>query len=92
VSFAYDPTKRPTSPGQPFLVVAENSAGQGGALSTLPTSDLTISSTPPVPAGSVSYTVKVLGLLPGSGNVTTSMTTPIVRGTTIVKSPVAVTK
>jgi hypothetical protein len=92
VSFAYDPTKRPTNPGQPFLVVAENSAGQGGALSTVPTSDLTISSTPPVPAGSVSYTVKVLGLLPGTGNVTTSMTTPIVRGTTIVKSPVAVTK
>jgi hypothetical protein len=92
VSFAYDPTKRPTSHGQPFLVVAENSAGQGGALSTVPTSDLTISSTPPVPAGSVSYTVKVLGLLPGTGNVTTSMTTPIVRGTTIVKSPVAATK
>jgi hypothetical protein len=39
----------------------------------------------------VSYSVNVLGLLPGTGDVTTSMTTPIVRGTTIVKSPVAVT-
>lgn len=91
VSFAYDPTDPPNALGQPFLVAAENSLGQGAALTTVPTSDLTISSTPPTAGGSVSYTVKVLGLLPGTGDVTTSMTTPIVRGTTIVKTPVKVT-
>jgi len=91
VTFAYDPTDAPTAEGQPFLVVAENGLGEGGALTTVPASDLTVSSTPPTAGGSVSYTVKLLGLLPGTGDVTTSMTTPIVRGTTVVKTPVTVT-
>ena len=92
VTFAYDPADPPTALGQPFLVAAENSLGEGGALTSVPTSDLTINSTAPTAGGSVSYTLKVLGLLPGTASVTTSMTTPIVRGTTIVKSTVDVTK
>ncbi len=91
ISFAYDPTKLPNAMGQPFLVVAENELGDGGSLTGAPTGDLTISSTPPTVGGSTSYTVTVLGLLPGTGDVTTEMTTPIIRGTTVVKSPVAVT-
>jgi hypothetical protein len=92
ITFAYDPTKALNPHGQPFLVAAENNLGEGGALTTLPTTDLTVSSTPATSGGSVSYTVKVLGLLPGSGSVTTSMTTPIVRGTTVVSTPIQVTR
>jgi subtilisin family serine protease len=96
ITFAYDPEARPANPnGQPFLVGAENSLGTGGGqlpAGTLPTGDLRVTSTPPVPGGTSTYQVKVRGLFPGDGKVTTSMTSPAVPGTTIVTSTVRVTR
>jgi Subtilase family/Fibronectin type-III domain/PA domain len=95
ITFAYDPAALPAAPGdQPFLIGAENAPGTGGGqlpAGTLPTGDLRVTSTDPVPGGTASYTVKVRGLLPGDGKVTTSMTTPVVPGTTVVSSTVRVT-
>jgi subtilisin family serine protease len=95
ITFAYDPAALPADPnGQPFLIGAENEVGDGGGLATgtLPTGDLRVTSTDPVPGGKVSYTVKVRGLIPGDGKVTSSMTSPIVPGTTVVGSTVKVTR
>jgi subtilisin family serine protease len=95
IVFAYDPAALPAAPGdQPFLVGAENQLGAGAGLpaGTLPTEDLRVNSTAPVPGGKASYTVKVRGLVPGDGTVTSSMTSPIVPGTTVVRSTVKVTR
>jgi subtilisin family serine protease len=95
ITFAYDPAALPADPnGQPFLVGAENVIGGGGGLpaGTLPTEDLRVTSTDPVPGGSTSYTVRVRGLIPGDGKITTTMTSPIVPGTTVVTSTVTVTR
>jgi hypothetical protein len=95
ITFAYDSAALPADPnGQPFLVGAENGLGTGGSqlpAGTLPTGDLRVTSTDPVPGGTVSYTVKVRGVVPGEGKVTSSMTTPVVPGTTVVSSTVEVT-
>jgi hypothetical protein len=95
ITFAYDPTALPADPnGQPFLIGAENGPGTGGSqlpAGTLPTGDLRVTSTDPVPGGTASYTVTVRGLIPGDGKVTSSMTSPLVPGSTVVSSPVKVT-
>ncbi|WP_426508741.1 S8 family serine peptidase [Dactylosporangium sp. McL0621] len=93
IVFAYDPATVGALPnGQNLAVGAENVNGTGGQglYNTLPTEDLRIVSTEPVPGASTSYTVTVFGLIPGSGEVTTSVSTPAVPGTTIVKSTVTV--
>jgi hypothetical protein len=94
IQIAYDPATL-TAPSIPFLVGAENligSAGDSLGPNTLPTSDLRVTSTDPVPGATVSYTVTVLGILPGVGHVTTSVDTPAVPGTTIVSSDITVHK
>ncbi|GAA0724247.1 S8 family serine peptidase [Dactylosporangium roseum] len=95
IVFAYDLASVSTLPnGQNLVVGAENLNGTGGEglpLNTLPTEDLRVVSTDPVPGASTSYTVTVRGLLPGTGTVTTSVVSPAVPGTTIVKSNVTVT-
>ncbi len=91
ISFAYDPTNLPADPaGQPFAVGAENIAGEGDIEAVLPTGDLRVVSTTPTPGDSASYTVAVEGRLPGTGTVTSRLTSPIVPGTTIVRTPVEV--
>jgi hypothetical protein len=91
ISYDYDPDALPDDPGLPFQVGAENVDGSGGdALAGPPTVDLVVATTPPTPGESFSYTVEVLGLLPSTGSVTTTMRTPIVPGTTVVRSPVEV--
>ena len=61
-------------------------------LGTLPTSDLRVTSTDPTPGAAVSYTVRLLGLLPGTGQVTSTLTSPVVPGTTRVSTPVRVVR
>jgi hypothetical protein len=91
ITYAYDPANLPADPNdQPFLVGAENILGQGDMEAVLPTEDLRVTSTDPVPGSSVTYTVDVRGIRPGLGLVTTSMTSPDVPGTTIVTSEVQV--
>ena len=95
IAFSYDFASVSTLPsGQDLVVGAENVAGTGGQglpLNTLPTTDLYVTSTDPVPGASTSYTVTVKGLLPGSGKVTTSVVTPAVPGTTVVNTDIGVT-
>ncbi len=94
IAFAYDPANMPAAPsGQDFVVGAENvngSGGQGLPFNTVPTGDLRVTSTDPVPGATVSYTVTTLAILPGDGKVTTSVNTPAVPGTTVVTSTVKV--
>jgi hypothetical protein len=91
VSFDYDDAALPADPnGQMFDVGCENSEGSGEGLHALPGQDMVCSSTAPTPGGSTSYTVTVRGILPGTGRMTSSMTTPIVPGTTMVTSEVTV--
>ena len=91
ITYAYDPTNLPADPnGQPFLVGAENILGQGDMEAVLPTEDLRVTSTAPVPGASVTYVVDVRGIELGVGVVTTEMTSPDVPGTTIVTSEVQV--
>ncbi len=92
ISFAYDPANRPADPqGQAFLVGAENAQGAGDMSATLPTSDLAVTSTDPVPGASYTYSVKVRGQRSGTGVVTSEMTTPNLPGrTTVVTSNVKV--
>ena len=59
-------------------------------MGTLPTEDLVVTSTDPTPGASVSYTVTVRGVTPGSGLVTTEMTATSVPGVTVVKTGVTV--
>ncbi|GAA2330222.1 S8 family serine peptidase [Dactylosporangium salmoneum] len=94
ITFAYDGSALSGLPaGQDMVVGAENingTGGQGLPVNTLPTGDLRVVSTDPVPGASTSYTVTVLGLIPGSGEVSTSVVTPAVPGTTVVKSTITV--
>lgn len=91
ITFAYDPANLPADPaGQDFLVGAENAAGAGDVVAVLPTEDLRVTSTPPTPGGSVSYTVTVRGQHPGTGAVTTEMTATGIPGVTVVRSEVVV--
>jgi hypothetical protein len=93
ITFAYDPGNLPGNPGQPFLVGAENKPGTGGhqlPTNTPPTQDLRVTSTNPIPGGSTSYTLTLLGLLPGNATLTSSMSSPLVPGTTVVTTKVTV--
>ncbi|MEV6927522.1 S8 family serine peptidase [Dactylosporangium sp. NPDC051485] len=94
ITFAYDDNALSGLPvGQDLVVGAENingTGGQGLPVNTLPTGDLRVVSTDPVPGASTSYTVTVRGLIPGSGEVSTAVVTPAVPGTTVVKSTITV--
>ncbi|MBB5869840.1 subtilisin family serine protease [Allocatelliglobosispora scoriae] len=94
ISFTYDPSNLPADPsGYPFLVGAENENGGGGAqlpAGVLPTEDLVVTSTDPTPGASVSYTVKLRGILPGAGTVTSEMVASTVPGVTVVNSGIVV--
>ncbi|WP_433221247.1 S8 family serine peptidase [Dactylosporangium sp. CS-047395] len=94
ISFTYDPATLALPGGQPFRIGAENISGTGGSqlpVGTLPAGDLVVTSTTPVPGASVSYSYTMIGILPGSTSAKTSMTSPIVPGTTVVTTPLTVT-
>ena len=94
ISFTYDPADLPTDPAvSGFLVGAENEDGSGGAqlpMGTLPTEDLVVTSTDPIPGQSIVMQFAVQGIHKGTGTVTTKMTTPVLAGTTVVSSNVEV--
>jgi hypothetical protein len=93
ITYAYDPANLPADPaGQDFLVGAENVIGEGDMEAVLPTADLRVTSTDPVPGDSVSYSVFVEGVKKGTGVVTTEMTTDAVPGVTVVESTIQVTQ
>lgn len=92
ISYAYNPEDLPTSPHN-LVVGAENVDGSDGdslGFGVAPTEDLVVTSSDPVPGGSVSYEVRVLGLIPGTGTVTSTMVGDALPGTTVVTSDVEV--
>ena len=93
ISFAYDEANLPTDAGlsQPVIVGAENEDGSAGQdLGALPTEDLVVTSTDPIPGQSIVMQFAVQGIHKGTGTVTTKMTTPVLAGTTVVSSNVEV--
>ena len=92
ISFAYDPGDLPESPWN-HEVGAENSDGSAGdtlGFNVAPTEDLVVTTSDPAPGGSYSYTFTAYGILPGTYRATTSMTSDIVLGTTVVSSDVTI--
>ncbi|WP_308249912.1 S8 family serine peptidase [Sphaerisporangium fuscum] len=85
ITYAYDPSNLPGDPGSGGLTVgAENADGTaGGRISGPPAEDYRISSTPGAPGGTLTYSLKVKGVAPGVGSVTTATSTPEVKGVTI---------
>jgi hypothetical protein len=93
ISFTYDPANLPNDTGlsQPVVVGVENDDGSGGqTLGTLPTEDLVVTSTDPIPGQSAVMKFDARGARRGDGVVETRMTSPIVPGTTIVASHIQV--
>ncbi|MGH9247532.1 MAG: S8 family serine peptidase [Acidimicrobiales bacterium] len=90
ISFVYDPDNLPSDLTWPFLVGAENVAGDGDMEAVLPTEDLRVESTDPVPGDVVSYAVTVKGTELGVGLVTSEMTASRSPGVTIVDTEVRV--
>ncbi|MFF4624236.1 S8 family serine peptidase [Nonomuraea jabiensis] len=76
-------------PGAPpaaagLTVGAENAEGTAGDQITVPPAeDLVVKSTPAVPGGALTYSMKVKGVSTGAGKVTTAASTPQVRGITV---------
>ena len=92
ITYAYKPTAMPTNPnGQPFLVGAENIEGAGDMEAVLPTGDLRVTSTAPIPGGAAAYSLIILGKTVGAGTLTTQMGATGVPGTTIVTTTITVT-
>ncbi|MEV8631566.1 S8 family serine peptidase [Streptosporangium sp. NPDC051023] len=93
VTYTYDPDRLPGNPPASYglTVGAENDEGTaGGQISGPPTGDLRVVSTPGAPGGSLTYTLKVKGVSPGVGTVTTGTSTPQVKGITIEVDKVTV--
>lgn len=94
ITFAYDPAHLPQRPDDlPFAVGAENVIGTVAAKlseNVLPTKDLRVYSTAPIPGAALRYTVWLRGARAGTGQVTTTMSTPAVPGVTEVVTPVRV--
>ena len=67
-------------------------ASGGGTIAGLPTEDLRVTSTDPIPGGSASYELTVKGIQKGPGLLTTTMDSDLVVGTTVVKTPITVLK
>ncbi len=76
--------------GLDFLVGAENSNGEGQMNATLPSADLVVTSSAPVPGGKAEYTVWVKGTGAGTGVATSQMTSALVPGTTVTTSEIEV--
>jgi subtilisin family serine protease len=86
ISYAYDQSNLPgdAAAGAGLTVGAENADGTAGdQISGPPTEDLVVTSTPGAPGGALTYTMKVKGVSPGVGNVTTTTSTPQVKGITV---------
>ncbi|MGW4963507.1 S8 family serine peptidase [Nonomuraea sp. NPDC004186] len=86
ISYAYDPANLPGAPpaAAGLTVGAENAEGTAGdQITGPPTEDLVVKSTPAVPGGTLTYSMKVKGVSTGAGKVTTATSTPQVRGITV---------
>lgn len=90
ISYTYSAAQTDPS-GQDFLVGAENVIGDGDMTADLPSADLVVTSTDPVPGDEASYLLFVTGAKKGNGVVTTEMTAGGVPGVTVVNTEIQVT-
>ncbi|MEV7007559.1 S8 family serine peptidase [Streptosporangium sp. NPDC051022] len=93
ITYTYDPARLPGTPPASYglTVGAENDEGTaGGQITGAPAGDLRVASTPGTPGGTLTYTLKVKGVSPGVGTVTTGTSTPQVKGITIEADKVTV--
>jgi len=91
ITFAYDHEAPPSSSGRPTVIGAENVNGTGGdTFEGPPAEDLRVASSAPTPGESVKYTGRVRGHSPGNGSATTTLDSPDIPGTTVVRSRVIV--
>ena len=92
LSYAYDVSALQDAPaGFGLTVGAENLSGTAGAQITgPPTGDLVVTTTPPQPGGSLTYSMDITGLSPGAESLTTSMNSDLVLGRTTVTTPIEV--
>jgi hypothetical protein len=92
ISFTYaEPMADPA--GMDFLVGAENHIGQGDMVAELPDgTDKVVTSTEATPGGSLTYEVTLDPKKAGDGIVRTEIEADEVPGTTILETPVTVTK
>ena len=100
VTFVYDPDNLPAAPPAGFglTVGAENSAGTAGQDlapgnpdDPPPTEDLRVTSTGGAEGGTLSYSFELKGVSAGTGEVRTTLRTPLVRGTTTDFDQITVT-
>jgi hypothetical protein len=91
ITFAYQAPQADPA-GQPFLVGAENTIGQGDVEAVLPSADLRVTSTDFTEGESYSYSVTVRGTAHKTGLVHTEMNATTVPGVTVVETPIVVTK
>ena len=81
LSYAYDVSALQGAPSSFGLtpVGAENLSGTAGAQITgPPTGDLVVTTTPPQPGESLSYSMHITGVAPGEESLTTSMNSDLV--------------
>jgi hypothetical protein len=92
LSYAYDVSALQDAPaGFGLTVGAENLSGTAGAQITgPPTGDLVVTTTPPQPGGSLTYSMDITGLSSGAESLTTSMNSDLVLGRTTVTTPIEV--
>jgi subtilisin family serine protease len=89
IRFAYDAKDLPSG-AKVFAVGAENALGKGTLRTEKPGPDLRVQSTGGHPGGVASYTVQLRGVMPSDARITTSMTSPEVPGTTVVRTRIPV--
>jgi hypothetical protein len=84
---SYEYSANQASPGQPFLVGAENELGEGQMSATLPTTaGRVVTSTDAVPGDVIAYSFTAQAIYFGSGDMVTRMTASGVPGTTIERT------
>jgi len=100
ITFVYDPANLPAAPPAGFglTVGAENSAGTAGQDlapgnpdDPPPTEDLRVTSTGGAEGETLSYSFELKGVRSGTGEVRTTLRTPLVRGTTTDFDQITVT-
>jgi hypothetical protein len=95
ISYEYDAATvgLDTPPGYGLTVGAESINGTEGAQITgPPTGSYVVTSTPGTPGGSVDVALTIRGKDRGNGTLTSSMVADVVAGTTIVSTPIQVTR
>jgi subtilisin family serine protease len=95
ISYVYDAaTVGRGTPGDTGLTVgAENVTGTAGAQITgPPAGSYVVTATPPKPGGRLSYSVTIQGRNRGKQTLTSTLDSDVVTGTTVVRSPIIVTR